>query len=333
LLLGPSRERERGRPGTKELHTKNRRRLRLLDACLHELEDAHERGETLVSGDLALKVGPHVPGIVRSMPINAAIDRVLAAQEPHLGGAGPQMTVLKDVREPDPDERVERTERPLPAVIAGRVPALRNGRGLLEPASARELTNRIRTATRHVCLLLLEAHQGRAWFVLGYRTWEEYIQSEFGLSRSRSYELLDQARVILAIMEAAEVSAIPDVSAYTALQLKPYLYEVTETIRARVGDGDQVDPRAVISEVIEQKRAVAGPRGRHRRERQAAADDGMPTERLVEVIEYLATMPPVTEALAAIDETRTLEPVQLRRALAWLSDLVKAFPGEASNAV
>ena len=312
----------------------NRQQLRLLDACLHELEDAHERSETRVSDALAARIGTHVPGVVRAMPINVAIDHVLAAQEPHLGGSEPRMKVLDDV---DCAELIahdsHQPDTAVPPAIDQRVPALRDGRGMLEPAGARELTNRIRTATRHVCLLLLQAHQGRAWFVLGYRTWEEYIHSEFGLSRSRSYELLDQARVILTIMEAADLSAVPDVSAYMAIQVKPYLCEVAETIRLRIEGDRQADPQQVIGEVIEQKRAV-GPRrsGRQRRGRSRAIDEGG-GERLVEVIEYLAAMPPVTEAMATIDEGAALEAHQLQRALAWLSDFAAAWPDESRPAL
>jgi hypothetical protein len=304
----------------------DRQRLRVLDACLHELEDAHERGEMQVSDDLAARVRPHVPGIVRSMPINAAIDRVLAAQEPHLRGTGPSLAVLDDLAGVDGGPPGELEDLALVPDLGQRVPALRNGRGLLEPATARELTNRIRTATRHVCLLLLEAHQGRAWFVLGYRTWEEYIQREFGLSRSRSYELLDQARVIVAIMEAAKVTSVPDVSAYTALLLKSNLCEITEAIRLRIEESGHADPRRVIEEVIEQERAARPPRGRQRRERNGTIGEGPGAERLAEVIDYLAAMPPVTQALATMDETRTLERQQLQRALAWLSEFVEAWP-------
>src|SRR5205085_3735221 len=73
----------------------------------------------------------------------------------------------------------------------------------MSEAEARAATERIRTATRFVCLLLLEVHEGRGWLALGYGNWERYVQSEFGMSRSRSYELLDQARGIESGREAS----------------------------------------------------------------------------------------------------------------------------------
>ena len=51
--------------------------------------------------------------------------------------------------------------------------------------------------------LLLEAHNRQAWKVLGYDSWGEYVHTEFDMSRSRSYQLLDQANVTQALMRAA----------------------------------------------------------------------------------------------------------------------------------
>src|SRR5882757_7608139 len=91
----------------------------------------------------------------------------------------------------------------------------------LEEADARDLTERIRNATQHVYMLLLEAHARRAWIALGYRSWERYVQSEFGISRSRSYQLLDQGRVTTIIQSTAGLSRPLDIHPYAAAQLKP----------------------------------------------------------------------------------------------------------------
>ena len=49
---------------------------------------------------------------------------------------------------------------------------------------------------------MLEAHDRRAWQALGYPTWEQYVKKEFNLSRSRSYQLLDRAKVTHALFAA-----------------------------------------------------------------------------------------------------------------------------------
>jgi len=126
-----------------------------------------------------------------------AIEQVLQQQEPYLGRA----------RTMDMSMRVRKS---LDESFDEAPPLTRT--------AARDLTDRIKRAATQICLLLLEAHDGRAWSSLGYRSWEAYARQEFRMSRSRSYELLDQARVLQAVRSAAEISAIPDISAYAAVR-------------------------------------------------------------------------------------------------------------------
>jgi hypothetical protein len=64
--------------------------------------------------------------------------------------------------------------------------------------------------------LMLKAHDRKAWQALGYPTWQQYVKKEFNLSRSRSYQLLDRARVQQALL-AAGVGA-------TAMSSTPWKY-------------------------------------------------------------------------------------------------------------
>jgi hypothetical protein len=128
------------------------------------------------------------------------------------------------------------------------------GEVTLPQNAARELTDRIKATVGRVCLLLWEAHEGRAWVNLGHKTWAEYCRVEFDLSRSRSYELLDQGMVILRLEEASGVSGIPDISPYAASQLKPQLSEVIRAIRQRLPDAPDEDRMPVVSEVIRAER-------------------------------------------------------------------------------
>jgi hypothetical protein len=90
----------------------------------------------------------------------------------------------------------------------------------LDQASARSLTERIRRARHETCVFLLEAHEGCAASALGYATWKLYVTTEFGLSRSRSYELLDQGRVIVSVHATVGLDELPNISAYAASQVK-----------------------------------------------------------------------------------------------------------------
>jgi hypothetical protein len=75
--------------------------------------------------------------------------------------------------------------------------------------AAQELTKLIKSKlegildqVHEVHELILEAHDRRAWQALGYPTWQQYVKKEFNLSRSRSYQLLDRARVQQALLAA-----------------------------------------------------------------------------------------------------------------------------------
>jgi hypothetical protein len=75
--------------------------------------------------------------------------------------------------------------------------------------AARDLTKLIKgklegilDQVHEVHQLILEAHDRRAWQALGYPTWQAYVKKEFNLSRSRSYQLLDRAKVHQVLLAA-----------------------------------------------------------------------------------------------------------------------------------
>lgn len=121
-------------------------------------------------------------------------------------------------------------------------------------AQARKLTDRIKAAADELWSLLLEAHEGKAWKALGYKTWEAYIGAEFDMTRRHAYRLLDQGRVVRAIEDAAgeNVTHGSQITERIARDIKPVLPEVTQEIRERVERGES--PAQATYEVIEAKR-------------------------------------------------------------------------------
>lgn len=119
----------------------------------------------------------------------------------------------------------------------------------LTPGEARELTDRIRTAAESLSSLLLEAYSRGAWAALGYASWREYATEELSISQSRAYQLLDQAKVMAAITEAAGVSTSVEITEAAAREIKPHLAAVTEEIRSRVEAGEE--PEAAVSTSVE----------------------------------------------------------------------------------
>jgi hypothetical protein len=120
-----------------------------------------------------------------------------------------------------------------------------------------------------VAQLILEARNRRAWQALGYSTWEQYVKKEFALSRSRSYQLIDQALVVTSLREAAdsvigaldrrlptptiEVTPGPtpiNISAREVQRLKPQIPEAQAEVARLVSEGTH--PAQAINEVVEQ---------------------------------------------------------------------------------
>ena len=119
----------------------------------------------------------------------------------------------------------------------------------LTKAEARGLTNRIRNAVEDIRKLVAKAHEGKAWKVLGYGTWEEYVKAEFGMSRQRSYQLLDQGRIIEAIEDAAgDLSTMVDkISERDARAIKDKVPEIKQEIQSRVNQGQEPDDAAAAA--------------------------------------------------------------------------------------
>jgi hypothetical protein len=293
---------ERPRPlaAVRAWSTENERRLRLreLDGCLTELEDAHERGEVIVSVELAARVRQRLPSVGDGMSIAEALDRVFEEQALWLAHHGAW---------PDREQSW--------APPAWQPP--------MDEAAARELTERIKSVARQTCMLLLEAHQRRAWSVLGYQTWERYVRGEFGLSRRRSYELLDQARVISAIKQASGLPVVPDISAYAALQIKRHLSVVTRTIRARVDGLPMAAAADVVGQIVREARTWAtepAPSGGNLLA--LRAESGFEVRELFQAVQVLSQMPAAADTLAALTEPDAHRLATAERALEWLAEFV-----------
>lgn len=318
---------------------RDRAELRRLDACLTLIEDALERDEELMSAELALKLRPVMPQLRPGMLNTDALELVFKAQEAYLpvGQAAQVMsgTVMMVPALPAPDGSM------------GQVVQWRAFEGWDEPLEeeeARGLTDRIRMATRYVCLLLLEAHVRRAWIALGYGTWEQYVHSEFNISRSRSYELVDQARVIQCVRAAAGMSGIPDISAYAALQVKPHLAELNAVIQERTEGLSQDEMGPVITQAVRELRdrvasERAASRGSGRGKVLALPGAGGPPppdageahlRRFLEAVASLANMPPADTTMEAILDGAANHIADVDGALDWLSAFVTWWRGRHS---
>jgi hypothetical protein len=220
------------------LATTRRSRIHALDNCLEHLEAASEGGARQVSPKLAARISKMVPSVAAGITISEALDLVFKEQEA--------------VQRFDPDRELSSVD----GTKGSSVGRLDERADPIDRTAAQVLTDQIKEALEPPSLLLLEAHERRAWYALGYRSWEAYARLEFGLSRSRSYELIDHGRVIKAVMTAARLKSLPEISAYAAEQLKPALGFALEQIASRVSeDAGETHARQVVREVVARTRA------------------------------------------------------------------------------
>lgn len=272
-------------------HRRHHRRLALrrLDCYLTQLENANVRGQSRVGATLAERLHDVDAHITAQTPVRDAIAATLRAQE--------------------------RVLRPLPARLQA---AAAHQGDRLDEASARQLTERIRAGVGQLCLLLLEAHDGHAWTALGYRTWHDYVQSEFAISRSRSYELLDRARVTRAIEQASGVSALADISTLTVRQLRRRLPELLGRIQARITGDTCADRRTAVLDAIREEKQQALRRRSHVSD-VAATTATVDAGHLRDAIAYLARLEDARVPADRVPAGLCAEFDQVQAALRWLS--------------
>lgn len=113
---------------------------------------------------------------------------------------------------------------------------------------AKELTEHIRATADMLYVLIARAHAGKAWLALGYESFKEYVGAEFNISRSRAYQLLDQARVVEAIAAAAPEGTEINITEADARDVKSALDELVPAIQERLAEADEDDDAGSIIE-------------------------------------------------------------------------------------
>lgn len=163
--------------------------------------------------------------------------------------------------------------RPTPTAPAG----LAGREDILDPASllrpraraltsveARRLGLAAKTKSALQSLIVSRAHEGKAHYALGYRTWKEFCDKELDMSESRSFQLIDQAKVLREVADVgAPLERIEPPPARIVQAIKHHLPEVREHVRLALERGDDISTaiRAYAESVMESERApAAAPR-------------------------------------------------------------------------
>lgn len=122
---------------------------------------------------------------------------------------------------------------------------------LITKEEAAKLTQDIKSTSTALYVLLKKAHDTKAFIALGYNTWSEYIEKEFEFSRTRSYQLINQANVIDEINDASgEVLYITE---RDARSIKSRLPEITKKLKDMKESGSlsKDDAKEIIDEEVD----------------------------------------------------------------------------------
>lgn len=125
----------------------------------------------------------------------------------------------------------ETTPKVLEGVIEPKV-------AVLSREDARRLTKEINGRTIQLWLLVERAHYGRAWEALGYDSWKAYVSKELDMSESRSFQLLDQAKVMRELAAAGvNTEEMPPPPARIVQVVKNNLPEMREAAAKALSEG------------------------------------------------------------------------------------------------
>lgn len=124
-----------------------------------------------------------------------------------------------------------------------------------------KLTESIRNTSKVLWVLISRAHLGKAWVALGYPSWGSYVTEEFDISRSRSYQLLNQDRVIKEIESALPEGTHINISEAEARDLRVVLDEVIPQIKSRTEGLSAQDASLEAQKILDSNRAQVQERG------------------------------------------------------------------------
>ena len=127
-------------------------------------------------------------------------------------------------------------------------------RGAMTKAAARELTEQIKATVTATYVLIGRAHANKVWLSLGYDSWEDYVHQEFDMSKSRSYQLINQAKVMDAIQEVVPDGTTVSLTEAQARDVQKALPQITSKIKSATHNVSPTKAAGIVNKVIEDHR-------------------------------------------------------------------------------
>lgn len=207
----------------------------------------------------------------------------------------------------------------------------------LSPAAARALTDEVKRDAEALWGKLLDLYEGGAHLALGYRSWGDYFETEFGQSRTRGYEILAAGRVVESVRHGG---LEPPTNERQARELVPLLDRPDDLREAWADANWQTNgapTAATVRDVVRER--LPGPKTAARIARETGvaqpSSDGFihlpggqaPTDYMVihDCAEWLARVPPPSE-LYVPDTGRATVLAALDAIESFISRMRERFP-------
>lgn len=120
---------------------------------------------------------------------------------------------------------------------------------------AKNLTESIRATADVLYVLIQRAHAGKAWLALGYSSFGDYVNEEFDISRSRAYQLLNQANFIQQIESVAPEGTRISLNEASVRDLRDSIESLLPEIQEATKNLSPEEAEAAISELVDARRA------------------------------------------------------------------------------
>ena len=122
---------------------------------------------------------------------------------------------------------------------------------VLTKEEALVITENIRSTADLLYVLLHKAHSGKAWKPLGYKTFEEYVKTEFNISRSRAYQLLNQANIVAEIAAVTPEGTKINITEATAREIKSIVSNLVPEIQEATEGRDAEESAEIVQDLIQ----------------------------------------------------------------------------------
>mgnify|MGYP001501418733 FL=1 len=142
---------------------------------------------------------------------------------------------------------------PKPVGLAVRDNELISQGGMTRNA-ARELTEQIKATATATYVLIHRAHEYKVWLSLDYSSWADYVESEFDMSKSRSYQLINQAKVVDAIQDVVPDGTKVSLTEAQARDVEKALPRITERIRKETENQSPETASKTVNKVVQETR-------------------------------------------------------------------------------